>query len=398
MFQLKKLRSYIFAAGHLSFFLLFHPLLVLIVSRGRSLNQSSSVDGSSIIQILYLSIILLYLLSYYLKNGMQFSKVILFKSPITFFFAYIVLCSISTLWSINPYLTFYRSIESITFLFLIITTINQLIHKYNIEDVISWTIFYAFWNLIIDTLYHLKLGQFPFSIPFLPSRLFFPLFIFIIINFSKGKFVKFTAFFLVLLGLSNKIFIGIAVSFFSFMFGNLKNKLKFVLFVTILIVSMVSFGFEDFLLNTLFYGRDDIGLEDSSGRNHVWSYLFTKGLENPLYGFGYVSGETFMLISEFRGSVINAHNAFLSAFLGTGILGVVFVLLFFISIFIFLFKTGESNYKMENVTLSSIILITIVSNSGPGIGGRVYGSWIPSVFIIVLFISLRLYQMNRKLR
>ena len=397
MFNLRKLKSYIFACGLSSFFLLIHPLLIVIVSRGRNLNKSGYLDGSSFIQILFLSIILFYLLSFYLKNGLGFTRMILFNSPLFFFLLYIVLCSISTFWSENPYLTFYRSIESFTFLLLIVTVIANLFQKYNLQDIISWTIFFAFWNLTVDILYHLKLtGQLPFSIPFLPSRLFFPLFIFIIFSFAKKTILKILTFLIIILGLSNKIFIGIALSFFSLAFGDFKNKIKFLGFIIFSIFLLFSFGVEDLLLNTIFYGRDSIGLTDSSGRNHVWSYLFKKGLESPLLGYGYVSGETLLLWMEFKRGVINAHNTILSAFLGTGLLGTLLICIFFVTTFLFLLREGFTLQKINDMVLSSLIMILIVSNSGPSIGGRVYGAWIPSIFLITFFITLKIYHRNEK--
>ena len=83
----------------------------------------------------------------------------------------------------------------------------------------------------------------------------------------------------------------------------MRNKIIFVFFGISLFFIIAFFGFDEVLLNSLFYGRDSIGLEDASGRKQVWKYLINAGLEKPLIGYGFASGELSLLsVSSWKGA------------------------------------------------------------------------------------------------
>lgn len=389
---IRKVRSFIFTAGWPGALLLFYPVLIVLVTRGRVLSNASSVDASSVIQIAYLGLCTLAIYRELITKPQGFFKAIIFKSPFLYLILYIVLCFLSTLWSSNLFLTFYRSFESLVFLFLIAMTVKILIESYDYTTVIKWTIWFAFWNLFVGILFRIKLGGIgSVSIPFLPSRLFFPLFFFIVVILGKKILPKILTFLVVILGLSNKIFIGIALGSLGLIKGNNRGK-----FLIIVVLSAIGFlisyiGLNDLLLNTLFYGRDSVGLEDSSGRNQVWSYLLSKSEESPFIGYGFVSGEIDLLNnSAFKGA-INAHNSIISAIISVGYLGLIILGLFFISIFNLVLKLKVKSKKTKAAFVGTVIVIFVVSMSAPGIGGRVYGSWIPSIYLISLIIGLRKY-------
>jgi hypothetical protein len=323
------------------------------------------------------------------------------SSPIKFLFLFNILSFISAFWSTNPELTLYRSLECLTFLLLINLTIKNLIIKFTYNQVIKWSIWFAFWSLINGILYRYTLiGISSLSIPFLPSRLFFPLFFFIIIILGKKRISKIVVLCVTILGFSNKIFIGIALGCIVFFRGSLKNKLTaFVAFI-ILGFMLVLFDSDTILLNTLFYGRDSVGLEDASGREQLWTYLINAGLKEPYFGYGFAVGETSLIEQSYWKGAINSHNFLISAFISTGLVGVILISIFFLKSFFIALKFKENSKRLA--FLSTFILITIVSLSSPGIGGRVYGSWIPTVYLISLMIGLsyfnfiKLYQTKNK--
>lgn len=387
-----KLKFFIWAAGLPGALLLFYPLLIVFVTRGRVLENASSVDGSSVIQIAYLGLCTVVLFREYISKPQGFLKKILFRSPFLFLIGYIIICFLSTLWSSNLFLTFYRSFESLIFLLLITMTIKKLIEDYDYSTVIKWSIWFAFWNLFVGILFRLKLvGLSAISIPFLPSRLFFPLFFFLIISLGRKTLPKVVTISIAIIGLSNKIFIGIALGLLSLTHGSLKNKITFIFIVILILFVVAYYGFDKLLLDTLFYGRDSVGIEDASGRKQVWSYLISKSKENPIFGFGFVSGEIQLLnASAFKGA-INAHNSIISALINVGYSGLVVLGLFFISVFNLVFRLKVKSKKTKSAFIGTIILIFVVSMSAPSLGGRVYGAWIPSVYLISLIVGLKKY-------
>ena len=241
-----KLRTFIWASGLTGFLLLFHPILTILITRRRDLSQASDLDGSSIIQIGYV-VFCTFIIFRELTIFNQFLlKKIIFRSPIKFLLLFNILCFLSALWSTNTILTLYRSFECLVFLLLITLTIKKLLIKFTFDQVIEWTIWFAFWNLVVGILFRLKLvGLSGISIPFLPSRLFFPLFFFIIVLFGKKTLPKIVTIVIAIIGLSNKIFIGISMGFLSFINGSVRNKIIFVFFGISLFFIIAFFGISD---------------------------------------------------------------------------------------------------------------------------------------------------------
>ena len=382
-----KLKGFITAAGIPGMLLLFNPVLIVLVTRSRDTSYLSQVDASSVFQIVFLvgCTLVVFRELFYFKQVLL--KKMLINSPFKYFLFFNAICFLSAFWSPNVLLTIYRSFECLVFLLLITITVKKLIQQFSYTLVIKWTIWYAFWNLFVGILLRLKIiGLLSISIPFLASRLFFPLFFFIIIIMGNRLLPKIITAAIVLLGFSNKIFIGVALGFLSFIYGSVRSKIFIIISLLVISFPLMYFGLDELLLNTLFYGRDSVGLEDASGRKQLWTYLLNKGYESPYFGYGFVAGES-ELISKVSIGAINSHNSIISAFINVGALGMISLVLFFISVFKTTYTLKVKNKKTKVAFLASIILVIVVSLSSPGIGGRVYGSWIPSIFIISLIIG-----------
>ena len=387
---LLRIKQFIMAAGLPGVLLLFFPIIILIVTRRRVLTEATTVDASSTVQIVFIGLCSLVLTHFLFRNSKVLITKILFNSPLVFFLLYIILCFFSAFWSPNSFLTLYRSLECLVFLVLIVVVLSNLVQRYSLDTIILWSIYFAFWNLIIDMFYRFKITGFnPFTLPFRPSRLFFPLFFFLILFLGKKTLPKLLSVVVSILGFSNKIFFGVALGFLSFLLGDIKNKLLFFLVIILLGFLIAYIGVDELLLNTVFYGRDSVGIEDSSGRNYVWNYLIEKGQEKPILGFGFAAGELFLLSNALFDGAINAHNSFVSAFVNIGIIGVILILLFFVGVFKLVISYKFPKEKWKPALIGSVIMVFVVSMAAPGIGSRVYGSWIPSIYIIVLVIALK---------
>jgi len=385
-----KFKGFVTAAGIPGVLLLFHPVLIVFVTRRRVLSNAAAVDASSAIQIVFLAVCAFVIFRELVLFKQALLKKMLLKSPFKYLLLFNAFCFLSAFWSPNAYLTLYRSFECLVFLLLITITIKKLIKKFSYTLVIKWTIWFAFWNLVVGILFRLKLvGLGAVSIPFLPSRLFFPLFFFIILILGNKLLPKIVTGVLVLIGFSNKIFIGVALGFLSFFRGSIRNKFLIVILIVFVGFFIMYIGTEEVLLNTLFYGRDSVGLEDSSGRNTIWPYMLSKAYEQPFVGYGFVAGEIDVIKHYAAAGIINSHNSFISAFVNVGAFGLLFLILFFINLFRLVLGLRVQDKSTKAAFLGSIILIIVVSMSAPGIGSRVYGSWIPSVYIIALIIGLK---------
>lgn len=386
----KLFKNYFTAAGITGALLLLYPVLIMLLTRKRALDEAASVDASAGIQILFIGFCFFIITTQYSKHKILYKKMLI-QSPSFFLILYTVLGFLSFLWSSGPTLTLYRSFECLTFLLLITDVMIKLMTRYDYKTIVKWVIFFALWNLSVDIILRLKtMGASYFSNPFAASRLFFPLFFFIFLILGRKKIPKLIMLVFAVLGLSNKVFFGIAGGLSSFAFGKTKYKIIFVS-VTVTIMLAVSYiGLDNVLLNTLYYGREATGLEDSSGRDAIWTYLYEKGMEQPFFGYGFSAGEVNLLSKNVDFQAINAHNTFISAFVNSGAVGLTILILYFLAAL----KMGFSKFfpkdKWRTAVLASMIMVVIVNMAAPGIGGRVYGAWTPSVFILTFFIAMKI--------
>jgi len=189
------------------------------------------------------------------------------------------------------------------------------------------------------------------------------------------------------LSLSNKIFFGIAFGLLGFYYGNIKNKGWLLTLGLITAISFFIWG-DVILENTLFYGREGIGMEYTSGRDKIWEVSWEAITQKPFIGYGYVAGETHIIYNSFTGA-ISTHNFILSGLIGTGIIGVIPLILYFINAFRNATSKVFEKSKWKAAFASTIIMATIVSLTSPGIGFRVYGSWIPVVLVITLISGIK---------
>jgi len=382
-------KEFITVAGIPGYLLLIRPIIYLLTSRQRDLaEQAAVVDSSAIFQLIY--VFLSFIISFhFLFLSKKDNPVLLFKSPQKYLFIYILICFFSSIWSPDIFLTVYRSFESLTYLLLITLVVQRLITNLSFSNIIEWAILWICWMIFWSIISSMKWGGISYLLwPFNSARLAVPMFFFIAIFLTKRRFNKYLIIAFTLLSFSNKVFFGIAFGMLGFFFGSVKYRSLFLLVGFGLAISFALWG-EMVLQNTLFYGREGIGMEYTSGRNMIWQSSWEYYLHKPFLGHGFVAGENKLLYSNFKG-VITTHNFILSGLIGTGIVGTIFLITYFISAF----KTATSrifeNGKWKVAFVSTIIMATIISLTAPGIGARVYGSWIPVVFIITLISGFKM--------
>ena len=104
-------------------------------------------------------------------------------------------------------------------------------------------------------------------------------------------------------------------------------------------------------------------------------------------GYGFVAGEREILYETRGSSVISMHSMLLSSFMGVGIFGPLLLTLYFVSTGILcFFSRVPPHWKFA--FLSTICMIFIISMTSPGLGGRVYGAWLPSAIAMTTITVL----------
>ena len=393
--QKLSVRGFIFGGGLPNSLLLIYPILLAFISRQRDLSEVSSIDSSAFIQMTFTFTAFIVSINELIKN--KSFRVLIIESPIKWFVSYILLGILSSLWSVDSNLTFYRAFENLSLLLLICASLTIVYNKYKSPEVlIYWVMYYAVLLIITGTLKRSLLWGLPlWSIDtLLMEQMNSSPFFFLALLLPVGWFIKSIIVSISVFSLSNTAYLGMIFGFLGLTKGENVVKKILLLVISIIFLVVVNIGFESFLQNTVFYGKTGVGIEYTSGRNKIFEVAITEGLKKPLLGYGFVSGDTYIINNNFESS-IGAHNGFLSAFLGMGIVGVII----FIGFFIKMFNIAKSKIlpiKLKAPFLSSIILISIYTLGNPGLGTRVYGSWISSTIIMVLISLIYLHYKRKK--
>ena len=292
------------------------------------------------------------------------------------------------IWSPNYILTGYRSFEALTSLLLITLVVQRLIYRLSFQNVIEWSIMWIIWIVLWSVMSKMKWAGISYLLwPFKAGRLAVPVFFFIALFLTQKKFKKYLIIAFSILSFSNKVFFGIAFGMIGFFFGNVRYRGLFLILGMGIAMTFALWG-DSVLQNTLFYGREGIGMEYTSGRNLIWSLSWEHYLQKPLTGFGYVSGENDFLFKHFKG-VITSHNFILSGLIGTGIFGGILLVIYFTSAFFTAVSNVFEKGKWKAAFVGTVIMAITISLTAPGVGARVYGSWIPVVFVITLISGMK---------
>lgn len=370
------------SGGIAGMLLLGNNILSVAVVRTRDLSDYAAVDGSAMLQIAYTGLCLCYAL-YHLTRSRPAGTVYLLKNtPASLLLIYTGLCAISSFWSSDLYLTLYRSAECLCYLLLIAIVCDNLsMTCKSRQDVVEWLVLWSMWVLFWDTLYFARMvgpGPYLFSIyifrrgAFALGTLFF-----LTVFVSRRTLFKVVNIVYLPLSLANKTYFGVCFGLIGGLWaGDRRFQTAFFFLVGVIALALLGMG-STALQHTLFYGQAGVGAEYTTGRDTMWRYCLEYGLRQPLCGYGFVAGETGALWAQHL-SAISTHNVFLSALLAVGFVGPLLFIAYFVWLFAIVIRAHLPDH-WRPAFLGTAIMILVLSSAAPGLGTRVYGSWIPAV-------------------
>ncbi len=390
-------KSFVTSGGILGQLLLLYPVIISIISRQRDSDEITVIDNSALIQIIFTFFVLI-ISSIKLYNSKLF-RFYISKTPIKWFLIYVAIGLLSTIWSVDWKMTFYRSIENFAYILLISGSLLTVYRRFlSLKFTLDWVLFYGFFYIMIKTVkrsLNLYDTVFSFEAIFLEQLNSTPFF-FLALFLSTNFFIKLLILPTSIFSLSNTAYVGMFAGSLGFLKGNKGMQVLVILLTGTLSFIILYFGVNVFLENTIFYGQGGIGFEYTTGRNQIFEDALTAAFIKPILGYGFVAGEV-LIITSMREGVIGAHNGFISAFLGMGIIGLVPFVIFYAKMFL-ISLDKKLPKKVKSVYVASVIFITIYTIGNPGIGTRVYGSWISSTLIFTLIcISYMHFKYIKKL-
>jgi hypothetical protein len=384
--------------GPAGYLLLGFEVMRVTSIRGRDLSNYAAVDSSAILQIAYLGVCLLYVIYHWARSPQRGAFYLLKATPVLPLAVYAVLCTLSSLWSLNHAVTFYRSVECMTYLVLIAIVCDNLNLRCSRQEFIEWLVLWSVWFLAWDFLRVIRVMG---AAAFVPGN-----------AFRAGNFALSAVFFLALFLSKRRLFILVNVIFmvlsqantayFGAFFGLIpglcvgdRRSRIALFFLSGLVILAFLWAGTDVVQYTLFHGKPGIGLSQTSGRDQVWQYTLAYGMNRPLCGYGFAAGETEALSAGGAGA-LTAHNVFLSAFLSVGVSGPLLFLAFFGWLMCASLRSDlPANWR--SAFLGTTIMIVITSVASPGLGARVYGAWVPSVLVCMAISALTASDTLREL-
>jgi len=175
------------------------------------------------------------------------------------------------------------------------------------------------------------------------------------------------AFFIFLL-FSRSVFIallitGVLISAYAFFSTRQKNVLAYIFtFALIATIAFVSILINPYTLHNLMTWLSRNGDVDSlytlTNRTSLWSYLLENlDVKTAFFGFGYSVIDRNFGVDFGTGILYGAHNAYLSILLGSGVLALLAILLYFFSVFQNYLKTYPLTLRYAG--LSSLVLFIL---------------------------------------
>jgi len=378
------------AAGICGILLLLRPIITFVFSRRRDLNAYSAIDVSAIVFIFYAVVSCYFAYQTIRNSNAQFGKAVLFKSPLIWFLGYTVICAISTLWSVNPLLTVFRTFECLSMTLLIVATIQYLIENYSLDYTFRWSLFYCTITVIIEIFIQLKWAR-TFADFREASQMTSTTFFFIALYYIPRRWYNYLIMFMGIISMSTVAYIGMALGFLSSLWTNRRIQIIAITLTFLGILAGITIGPEKIIKDTLFFDKADISITETNGRDKLMDVTVQTLEEYPL-GLGFFSAEPYVFYSHHL-HAISAHNSLFSAALGTGIIGVIVLSIFFIRIALLFFnKRNFGDYYPMLIGCFCVAILHCMGN--PSVGTRVYpyGAWMSGMYIFVIICTLFVYS------
>lgn len=363
--------------------LLARPVIYLLFSRQRDLNDYNAIDFSSVIFILYSVVAFIVGYKTVFRSENNFGRDVLFRSPIKWFLIYTGLCLLSMLWSVSFSMTGFRAFECAGMALLIVAVIQELFETANLKYVILWSLFYCSWNIFFS-LIKAQLMAMNLSDSLQSSQMMATTFFFMALYFVPLKWYNYLTIIMSIFSMSTVAYIGMALGSISTFWTKGKAKFYVICAALVLGITILAIGPYKVLKDTVFFDKQTISIEETSGRNHLMDVTLKTMNENPL-GLGFFAGEPYVLYRHNLGA-ISAHNSLFSAGLGMGWAGIILISIFFIAVGYAAFSKYQ-NDKYKPILIGCFCVAFLHCMGNPSVGTRVYGAWMPVMYIFVLISS-----------
>lgn len=300
---------------------------------------------------------------------------------------------LSTLWSVWPELTIYKSFELISYYIISIYLFRFDTNLIKLEKLlVIMIIIILAGGLIYVYKFDKIIGGIRSNTGTLIAAIYI-LYLIFIKNVKHKKIKLVFALFVMLIFGSLATFIALLVSFLILYYNSVHNYLKPLLVMLIIFLIILSINLEFQSDNSILLeiakisGKRIDMLTTMTGRLPLWSEIIKVSFSNP-FGLGYVAGERMFAFSisslqKLGWAPTHAHNGYLASLTSIGFLGPIIVIKILLSLWK---KFKENNSNHFKFITGSIVLIAINNLTIMGLGGQFNPVWL----IIFVLAGLRI--------
>src|SRR3989338_180241 len=307
--------------------------------------QENLLDPSALYRVVLMGLVFWLLLARLIIKRLSWFRSLL-RGIVGLLTGYVMICMLSSLWSVNPWWTFYKSIEYFVDVLFLASVINSIRTIEQLKALFDWLMILT--GLLLLTVWigvfllpgeAIKygigllgiqiLGVFPAVAANSVGEIGAALAIF---TFARSQLPMIHKWFYriifvfatlsLVFSQSRSPLMGFVVAIPLMLFLN--KRIGILGFIIVLFVVLLSFTHaEDLFFEFFRRGQTPEMFESLSGRRTYWDQGFEVLRQQPLIGYGAYAGGRFYVLGELLrlDEVSSVHNTWVEILLGTGILG-----------------------------------------------------------------------------
>ena len=370
---------------HLLWGLLFLSGLTFRIREAESITENP-LDFAAVFRIGLVGIVGLVLLVFFVFHR-RFKYTQAFGGLVGLLTIYSLICIFSTLWSVYPAFTLYKSTEYLIGVMLIGAILYSFKSDTDFKNLFDWMwlliglVALSVWMSVLlwpDEAIIRGVGLLGVQIKGLFPKVsangvgdigaILSIISFVRIYFTKGLSRQFY-FALFIVGLTMLIIsqsrsplAGFILAVFVTLF--LSGKAKWLTTLGISVILLLSFTtLGDYLLQFFLRGQSQELFLSLSGRVYYWTEALTFVKENPFTGYGAYAAGRFLVAKEFSSTLSSLHGTWPEVLIGVGFLGLLPLIGAVVGTWFFLFKKPLGNYSIlsEQLRLEAIGIMTLLS-------------------------------------
>lgn len=373
--------------------LLAYPVFLHLISRTRNADEALVVDDSAKYQVAITALYGIYVACLIMRYPLSWIKS-LFHRPLIWWVLYLLLAVLSSLWSVQPLLTLFRSGQALIFFILIVHAMRCL-NSY--EDWIKFQVLFGM-ILILCAMYTFGRQVYPVNGLALkalhgwgfPHCLVGILFISLPLRNLSWRNLLYIFLVVLVVSTAAKAYIAFVIGiWFLIYFSSFPGRNTFLWVVSFMLLVLILF-FPQEAFRLFFPGKEMHMILTGHGRLPVWETMAEEFVVlRPIQGYGFGIGDKLSYISEglnFR--ISHTHNIVLAALMNLGVIGGILIVLFCFDLILTGWRCPYQKWRACNIAgLMAIIFATLFTTS---ISSDVSLTWLSHamIFMGIAFHSL----------